>query len=395
MPAAAARNINLISEFARWDDLIYSCFGTKLEEEAYKIIHHQLALDTECKTPSLLAKWLPSENASSKTTKEMANKVRQHLGMTHKEYRKVLSVLRSRINIVEKLMSENRWDEIEFDKLPSKAGLVYKNAFARRDIIAKKYETFIKDEKTAVNADALYPYEIVAKAIRCHCNDEVERAALEKYWNNQKDYLNGKPCKIMCVCDTSGSMTCGGGKTARPIDVAIALSMYCAERISGDYKNKYISFSSRPQFIDIKGVDFVDKVDRIYKTNLCQNTNIEATFDLLLDACKDSAPEDRPEKLIIISDMQIDYMTYNDFTENNAELEMEKIRAKWNAANIKCPDLIYWNVNSFNDTILDRGPHCSFVSGASPVLFEQIMKGVSGIELMLDKLLSERYAAVK
>ena len=62
-------------------------------------------------------------------------------------------------------MSQNRWEEIEFDKIPSKAGLIYKNAFARRDLIARKYEAFAKSEKTAVNAKTLYPYDVVAKAV--------------------------------------------------------------------------------------------------------------------------------------------------------------------------------------------------------------------------------------
>ena len=64
----------------------------------------------------------------------------------------MLSALRTRINIVEKLMSEDRWDEIEFDKIPSKAGLIYRNVFARKDITAKRYEEFISNKNTKVNA---------------------------------------------------------------------------------------------------------------------------------------------------------------------------------------------------------------------------------------------------
>lgn len=137
MREAVRRNMENIAEYGRWDDL-YAFVGTPLENEAFALIKKQLALDVQCKTPSLLAKWLKSENASSKETTRLGNITRRHLNMTHKEYRKVLAVLRTRINIVEKLMSENRWEEIEFDKIPSKAGLIYKNAFARRDIIKAK-----------------------------------------------------------------------------------------------------------------------------------------------------------------------------------------------------------------------------------------------------------------
>lgn len=401
----AARNLKYLSEYGRWDDLVYACVGTKLEKQALQIIKDQLALDVTCETPSLLAKWLPSCNASSQTTKEMGEAVRKYLRLTHKEYRKMLSALRGKINVLEKLMSEGRWNEIIFDKIPSKAGLIYKNAFARRDIIAKRYEAFAKDENSKVNASALYPYEIVQKALGgdhswyARSLSEVDRAMVNKYWENQIDVLEGKPCKMLCVCDTSGSMH------GTPINVAIGLSMYCAERIGGDFKNHYISFSSRPQLIKIEGIDFVDKVQRIYKTNLCENTNIEATFDLLKKACLTSAPEDRPNTIVIISDMQIDSMSgsmwgdrntsYKAWTEDTAATEMERIRADWAAAGLECPRLVYWNVDARQNTILDAGPNVSFVSGFSPLIFKQIVSGKTGMDLCLEVLNSERYACIK
>ena len=97
---AARRNLENVSEYGRWDDLIYATIGTKLERAALVLVAKQLTLDMDCQTPSLLAKWMPSENASSKETKRVANIVRSQLGMSHKEYRKTLSTLRTRINNV-------------------------------------------------------------------------------------------------------------------------------------------------------------------------------------------------------------------------------------------------------------------------------------------------------
>ena len=214
-------------------------------------------------------------------------------------------------------------------------------------------------------------------------------------YEEEDDYLlNGKDCKMMCVVDTSGSMT--GSNADAPINVAIALGMYCAERVGGPFKNHYISFSSRPQLIKIEGVDFVDKVRRIYRTNLCENTNIEATFDMLLNIAKhpSTKAEDIPETIVIISDMQIDSGSYY-WRQSTADTEMEKIRQKWNAAGFKCPKLVYWNVNASKNTILDNGMDVTFVSGCSPVIFEQVLTGVTGYQLMLDKLMSKRYEAVK
>ena len=408
-PEIARRNLVNIPEFRRWDDILYALIGTPLEHEALEFIKTQLILDLECKTPSLLAKWLPSENASSKRTRKFGNIVRTYLGITHKQYRKILSTLRERINIVERLMSANEWDKIEFDKIPSKAGLIYKNAFARRDLIAKKYATFIKSDDTKVNAKTLYPYDIVAQAAAGYSFwgetfdslSDVERAAIEKYWNNLPDYLNGADCKMMCVVDTSGSMT---GRTAdAPLNVAIALGMYCAERIGGPFKNHYISFASRPQLIKIEGVDFVDKVRRIYKANLCDNTNIEAVFDLLLDIAKKpgTKAEDIPETIVIISDMQIDVATggiwghyEHRWTQATADTEMEAIRKKWASYGFKLPKLVYWNVNATQDTVLDGANGVTYVSGCSPVIFDMIMTGKTGIDMMKEKLDGDRYKEI-
>lgn len=406
-PATAKRLISFIPEYRRYDDIFYSCIGTPVEKDALALIKKQLNLDIKCKTPSLLGKWMPSENASSKETKKLGGIVREYLGLTHKEYRQVLSELRSRINIVERLMSENRWDEIEFDKIPSKAGLIYKNAFARRDLIAKKYEAFAKDTSTTVNADTLYPYEIVAKATnacRYYFNSigrrDVDRAMIEKYWNNQKDYFNGKQSNMICVVDTSGSMH--GSEASAPINIAISLGMYAAERAGGPFKNHYISFSSRPQLIEIKGVDFVDKVDRIYRTNLCENTNLTATFDMLLNIADrpDVREEDIPERIVVISDMEIDAMSdwgrdrWGDYNRP-VETEMEKVRRKWAEHGHKLPSLIYWNVDARQNTILDGGEGVTYVSGASPTIFTQVITGKTGYELMLETLLyNKRYEII-
>ena len=379
-----------IPEYRRWDDVIYSLIGTPIEYKMINFIKTQLNEDITCKTPSLLGKWMPSENASSAETKRVANIIRTNMGISHKQYRKLLSTLRQRINIVERLMSENRWDEIEFDKIPSKAGIIYKNAFARRDIIEKKYETFAKSSDTKVNAATLYPYDVVNKAATA--NSSVDRAIVEKYWNNLPDYLNGAPLKMMCVVDTSGSMTWGMGP--RTIDVAISLGIYCAERIGGPFKDHFITFSRNPQLIKFEGVDFVDKVKRVIRRNECSNTDLLATFALLRRMAKQSKPEDVPETIVVISDMQIDSGSY--FSSKSEVLtEMESERIKWEAEGLKMPHLVYWCVNSSDNTILDNGSNVTYVSGCSPVIFKSVITGKTGYDLMLEVLLAKRYENIK
>lgn len=416
------RNMKHIPEFGRWDDL-YEFVGTPLQEDALSMIKHQLALDAECKTPSLLAKWLKSENASSKETTRLGNITRKYLGMTHKEYRKVLATLRTRINVLEKLMSENRWDEIEFDKIPSKAGLIYKNAFARHDLERMKnenvqsYADFAKDTTKKVNAGTLYPYEVVEKAIDLmdpqsyHWGrhnkvnvalDNTDRLMINKYWDNLTDYFNGATFNALAMVDTSGSML------GTPMNVAVSLGLYCAEKAGGPFAGNYISFSTRPQLIACEGVDFCDKVTRIVATNLCETTNIEAAFDLLLDtATLNNVPQsDMPENIIVISDMEFNAATGHGYwgghgngsalTVDTADTVMETIAKKWIAAGYELPHLIFWNVNSHQENIPMIGNgYVSYVSGFSPSIFQSIMTGKTGYDLMMDALNKERYACVK
>lgn len=411
--AAMRRNLQYVPEFGRWDDL-YVFVDTKLENEAFNFMKKQLALDVECKTPSLLAKWLKSENTSSKESRVLADRTRQAFGMTHKQYRKTLSLLRERINIVERLMSAGKWDEIEFDKIPSRAGLIYRNAFARHDIERMKsekqvrtYEDFMKDEKTTVNAKALYPYEVVSQAYNLTNTrslwsapssiddvDPVQRNAINKYWDNLKDYFNGCSLDALCMIDTSGSMW--GNEASAPINVAISIGLYAAERARGPFAGHYISFSRQPQLIETKGIDFVDKVYRIYKTNICENTNIEAAFDMLLDIARRArcSQEDLPKSIIIVSDMEFDSQRGSYGYGNNTL--MENIAHKWNMAGYKMPNLVYWNVQARQNNIpMQVKNGVTLVSGMSPVIFEQVMKGKTGYDLMMDKLNEERYACIK
>lgn len=416
---AIIRNMEYVPDFGRWDDLL-TFIGTPCEKTALNIIQAQLALDVQCKTPSLLAKWLPSENASSAQTCYYGNVIRKYLGMTHKQYRKTLSILRGRINVLERLMSANRWDEIEFDKIPSRAGFIYRNAFARRDIIKQKYETFAKDTTTKVNARTLYPYEVVHEILEqgyYHTYrwggrnnfrvDDVGRAILNKYWDNLADYIKDAKFNGICVADTSGSME------GRPLEVAISLAMYCATKANGPYKNHFLTFNAQPELMRVEGADVVDQVLHLAEAPWGNNTNVEAVFDLLLvNAIRNHCTQDEiPENVIVISDMEFDNCVttssggvrgnYNYHThqyENSYKIEtlFEAMATKWAAHGYQMPKLVFWNVDARQDNIpmKDNG-RVSYVSGFSPVLYEQIMQGKTGYDLMMDKLNSERYACIQ
>ena len=410
---AVIRNLSTIVDdgFGRWDDL-FVLFDTPAESAMMRLIQKQLIEDIKAYkvkngAVSLCAKWMPSINASSRDTVNMAQRFIKEFDVTPAVYRKTLSGLRERLHVVERLMSQNRWNEIDFSHLPSRAGLLYRNAFKRRDLIVEKYKEFAQSDKE-VNAGTLYPYDVVAaakKVMGCECYwhnrtvawNDTERLMVNKYWDNLNDYFKGGISNMMVVADTSGSMTSGSGSIA-PIDVAVSLALYAAERAKGPFANHYISFSRYAKLIETTGVDFCDKVNRIVRANLCENTNLESVFDLVLDTAMRYCvrPEDIPSTLVIVSDMEVD--SCSDMRSDKTAF-MNKLRNKWQricGGKYKFPNLVYWNVDARNNTFLDDPKSgVTFVSGASPILFEQVLKGLTGIDLMLNKLNSDRYKSIQ
>ena len=412
--AAVLRNLDTIARdgFGRWDDL-FVLFDTSCEDAVMKLIERQLVSDLKAyqagAAVSLLGKWMPSENSSASATKHNARRIINALNVTPREYRKTLSALRERIHVVERLMSQNRWNEIDFSHLPSRAGLIYRKAFERRDMIQEKYREFAKDTSTKVNAGKLYPYDVLREAQKVmHCDnywtysyrrepalDDTQRLIVNKYWDNLKNvFPEGEQFNAMIVCDTSSSMLHGASDTATPMQVAVSLAIYAAERANGPFKNHYISFSHDAKLVEVRGVDFCDKVARIIRSNVCENTNLESVFDLVLNtAMQNRLPVSAmPKTLVIVSDQEVDRCAG---IQGHREVFMDAMRRKWQAAcrgRYPFPNLCLWNVSARNDTFLsDPRSGISFVSGCSPTLLTQVMTGMDGIQIMLKKLDSERY----
>lgn len=403
---AIRRNLKHIPEFGRWDDL-YAFVGSCVETEALAFMKEQLALDVTCKTPSLLAKWLKSENTSSNESRRLAYITRKAFGMTSKQYRKTLSMLRERINIVERLMSENRWDEIEFDKIPSRAGLIYKNAFARHDIERMKldasvqsYADFAKDTTKTVNAEVLNPVDI-ANRIFGHRNlSETDRLMLDKYWSCLKDYYNGREENGIAICDVSGSMY------GQPMNAAVSMSAYIAERGKGPFKDHFITFSNNPRLVKFEGVDIYDKFQRASRADWGMSTNVEAAMDLMLNvAVKNKVPvTDMPTRLYIFSDMEFNGCLTSGPTEFNRwgggryvsdpDTLFEAIAKKWEAHGYELPQVIFWNLNARSENIPALGGRFSYVSGFSMNMVETILSGKDGYDLMMEKLNTPRYECI-
>lgn len=388
-PTDARYLIKYIPVFGRWDDL-FVFNNTILEKDVAMFISKQLEKDlaAEDNNISLCAKWLPSENTSSQATREKAKKLRKWLGYSPEQYRKVLSILRKKINIIETLMSQNKWEEINFSKIPSRAGFIYQKAFLNH--VGDKYIAFMASNKTKVNASVLYPYDIAHKYFNSReSRDSLFKETLQKYWENLPDYFEECHDNGIAVIDVSGSM-CG-----RPLEAAISLGIYVAEKNKGDFANHFITFSETPSLVSIKGDNIVDKFNFIQYSNWGFNTNIEAVFDLLLRAAKrnNTPQKDMPDRLYIFSDMEFDEGL--DCTKEEIGTLIENIKQQWAQEGYELPEIVFWNLDARQNNIAAIGDEFSYVSGLSPSILKAVLSNKTGWDLCLEVLNSKRYEDIK
>lgn len=405
----AKATINLIPEFGRWDDL-WCLLDTDLKDNVISIIKNQLNEDikgmNENKSISLLAKWLPSENSSSKETKRIASIIRKELNMTSRKYRKTLSSIRSYLKVVETYMSKKEWNEIDYSTVSSRANLIYNSAFLRNDEERRRsYLDSLQKGETKINSSVLFPHDIVNKYMigsswyrRIASKDDI---ALEEMWKVLPNYVDDAGNTI-CVADGSGSMTVNiGSGNVSALDVANALAIYFAERSSGQFKDTYITFSENPQIVDIsKGKSLREKIEIALKHNEVANTNIEAVFDLILKTAinKNMKQEDLPQNILIISDMEFDCATRS-YKGNQPSKKLFKVFAeKYSEHGYKLPRLVFWNVNSRTGTIpvKENELGVALVSGFSPAITKMVLNNSTDpLECLLEQLNSNRYKKVE
>ena len=390
--------------YGRYDDM-WCLLDTELKQGVIFAIAEQLTEDRinmkNGKSVCLLGKWLPSENASSKETKRYATIIRKGLDMTSRNYRKMLSDLRKYINVVECKMSAKQWNEIDYEAVPSRANLIYNNAFLRNDEERRRmYLGALEKGEAKINAGTLFPHDIVHKyTAGCWSRLRNYDAALEGMWKALPDTVKGNG-NTLVVADGSGSMTCnvGGNTSVTALDVANALAIYFAERASGEFKDKYITFSNRPQLVDFsKAKSLHDKIGIALNHSEVANTNIEATFDLILRTAINNhmAQEDMPKNVLIISDMEFDSAVgWNGFNKTL----FATIAKKYEAYGYKLPRLVFWNVNSRTSTIpvKENDLGVALVSGFSVNIVNMVMSNkLDPYECLLDVLNVERYQPIE
>ena len=390
-PESVKPNIPFIGFFGRLDDL-YVLVDTTLEDAMWEYMKLLLDLDTEAmkkgKPCSLLAKWMYTPTRTNPERKAIGIKSIKALGFKNsKEFRKRITSLRSYLNIVEVKMSAKEWSEIDYEKVPARAALRYRECFNRND--NERYSEYISkliEGKAKINSSTLYPYDIVGKYWdSLYYGNKIEDPILEEQWKALPNYVDGENSAIV-IADVSGSMV------GRPINSSIGLAIYFAQRNKGPFHNIYMEFSSNSRLLKIsENVPLITNIRNVFHSEWGGTTNLEAAFEKILDlAVQYKVPANEMIKsLIVISDMEIDQCEMSGWSFYD---EMSK---RYEDKGYKIPSVVFWNVDSRNNVFHADASRKGviLVSGNSTTTFKNILNSTdkTPVAMMMEVLNDPRY----
>jgi hypothetical protein len=375
------KNVHLISEYGRWDDILTLVGTQNCWETPLSLI--KSALKNEDR---LCAKWMPRKGVK-------ANIIRKYLKESPKKYRKLIVGL---TNVVETKMCAKDWSSIEYSKLPSLASSRYQKAFNKND--EKRYTTYkealVKGE-TTINTGAIYPYD-VTKSVK-YGDSDVAQAQ----WDNLPNFMEGTTEKVLPLVDVSGSMGIPAGSNINLtcMDVAISLGLYISERNEGAFKDSFITFSSKPELLTLSG-SLSDRFTQMNSSEWGYSTNLQKVYGLILDqAVKHNVPQsEMPTKLLILSDMEFNEATSkswddNDSTWNPTAQNMAETMFKESGYHL--PEIIYWNLQSRQDNVpvSFNKTGTALISGFSPAIMKSVLScdNITPYNMMWEVISNKRY----
>jgi len=297
----------------------------------------------------LACKWAPRKG-------ENARKLRDELGFTNKQYRKWIG---EHSETVEDLMSSKLFSSVNYSSVPGGAMRKYKDAFMKRDLA--RFDEWKNDKNTTAAVSATYPHQVIEVA----AGDE---ALADKMWNNLEDFIvEGE--NILPMIDTSGSMI------GMPLQVAISLGMYLAEKNKSEFKDTFLTFSESPELVRLEGHGVADRMRNIGQANWGMNTDFTKAYDLILQSAVtyNVDKSSMPTMLLVLSDMQFDD-SQDGWNSNVPKVHFDDIKAKFNKSGYEMPKLVFWNLNSYsgNQSTMNEDGVC-MVSGFSPSIMKAIL----------------------
>ena len=346
-PDFISDNARTLAEIGYWKDLIGYC-----DIPGVLSAFAQAIKDGD----RLANKWAPRKGDTAKL-------LRDELGFTNKEYRKWL---KKHSDTVETKMSEKKWEDIKYSSVPGSAMRRYKRAYNRND--SQRFEDWKNDSNSKASVSATYPHQVLNMV------NEDEQLA-EKLWNNLPDLITTDEV-ILPMIDVSGSMF------GQPLEVAISLGMYLAQRNKSEFKDRFLTFSDNPQIVTIQGLTLAEKFRNIGTADWGMNTDFEKAYTKLLELANSHSvdPKSMPTMLLVLSDMQFD-------ESGNGGLHLDDIRDKYRSYGYEMPKLVFWDLNAHAGQPAEcSNENVAMISGFSPSIMKAVLNAeeFNPIDVMME-----------
>jgi hypothetical protein len=351
----AEKLIRLAPQLGRYDDL-RSALNTPLQKVALEEWAKGLEEGNE-----LAYKWV---NVKKDTL------LRDHLGLNSKDFRK--KIVAGRPSIVEKKMCANEWKDIDYNKVPSVAMNKHSKAFRKND--EDRFDSWVNSDVTEVKASVLYPYQV-------YKTSREDNALASKQWKAMTMEIGAN---ILPMIDVSGSMMDPASNNVSCLEVAVSLGVYIAQKNTGSFQNKVITFSETPEMVELPQTDNVrDVFYAVERTDWGMSTNFQTAYQLILDQALQFrvSQDELPEYLVVLSDMQMNEATEGGYGWSSQrdvpqfETAYGKMKKAFADHGYTIPKVIFWNLNAsygnFPSTSTEEG--VAMVSGFSPFIMKAIV----------------------
>ena len=356
----------------------------------------QLKIDIENynlkKSITLCSKFAPTQNTDKIFAKYLARKIYPNSKTPDKDYRQIITKLHTYGNVFEQFLCCDKLDEFDPKYITGCSKQYYKKQFDNPDPFKFNWSYFVErfnemnEKKLKEIKELNQKLEIIMKEIfilqskLILSNDEKitldnlikERDSIKKRLKEMKittgsdsadiiklissifDNIESKDpmnelmieaikakldaitkLDALCVCDTSGSMY------GDPLNAAMMLTYLISSTASNmKFRNKFITFSNNPSWLSCGNGSIYDFIKTVYSHNICQNTNIQKTIDLITSSLKD-APDFKPKVIFFFTDGQFDTMSYNVpiSCKNYIKIKFEEIGRE-------PPLCIFWNLRN-------------------------------------------------
>lgn len=394
----------------------YSYIETKLFAEQLQKDMESLtnAQPNKKATISLCSKWAPTESTHYDHFPIcMATFIRDAMNLSPKEYRKMLTKLRGHLSVLEMLMANQRFDEIDFSKIPSVAMRKWKNAFNRdtnaegkfsekRKMLHLSYQEFLTKlaaGQTKVNVKGIQPHELVGVYMNMR-NSQID-TVVEGQWTElvKRTQSAGVFSNTIAIVDVSGSMS------GLPMQVSVSLGILVAMCTTGPYHGKIIPFSDNAQWFNLPEGSLMNMVQSVEKCpGIGTSTNLRATFDLILREAKEHnlSADQMIKTIIIFTDMQFnqcdcdspDSYEFGWMRAPPKESTLHYGKRIFQEAGYQMPRIVCWNLRTSNSKSLPTSKEedgVVMLSGFSAELLKCVLAGEEFSPMAMLKHILEPY----